>query len=682
MPLHFLHPEYFWFLLFLLIPIIIHLFKFKPYKKIYFSNVQLLKNLNTEYKKKSKLKKLLLLLLRLLALSCLVIAFTQPYLPSENNSIKEAGSDKNLIIYIDNSFSMNGNSEKGIALEVAKNEAIGLVKSVPDHTKIKIYSNDINHILNPLTKNQAIARIQEIAPSPLRVKLSGKIQNILIDSKQKHTKGFIFSDFQKNQSDFDKISADSAIHLSFVPIEIQSSNNLVLDTCWFQTTNYRANSNQSLYVRVKNNSSQRMDGIPIELTINDQIKSIASVDVEPNSYQVAELRFNHQNNRFCKGKISIEDFPIVYDNQLYFSYQINEQSKILAVNQDENNKYLNNLFQTTDRYQFTNCSKSQIYNYSLSEYELIILNEISEIESGFNQLLQTYMQNGGTVLFVPGKTMNTSLNSFLKDISANQYLDLDTTTQKIAKIELNAELYNKAFEKIEKDARLPDVYKHYLLSKSSNSLSENLWQTAGGRELFNRTPLGNGNFYQLAMNFNKEWTNLMTHPVFIPSILNLGNSSDPLRPLYFETGKNTAIKILKTNSFINDIQFHLINHELRSDVILQKLMHPAKGQVLYTHDQIRHAGNYDVVANDSVLQVSSFNYSRDESSDNFYSFNDIQAKIKTLGLNFSSFSLQKMKLSELYNEQRKGRQMWKIFILFSCLLFIAEGLMQNPKTKN
>jgi Na+/H+ antiporter NhaD/arsenite permease-like protein len=66
----------------LAIPVIIHLFNFRRYKKIYFTNVKFIAEIKQETKKQSQLKHLLILLARLLAITCLVMVFAQPYLPS------------------------------------------------------------------------------------------------------------------------------------------------------------------------------------------------------------------------------------------------------------------------------------------------------------------------------------------------------------------------------------------------------------------------------------------------------------------------------------------------------------------------------------------------------------------------------------------------------------------------
>ena len=54
----FLYPEFLWALSLIAIPIIIHLFNFRKFKKIYFSDISLLKEVKEETKSRSQLKHL------------------------------------------------------------------------------------------------------------------------------------------------------------------------------------------------------------------------------------------------------------------------------------------------------------------------------------------------------------------------------------------------------------------------------------------------------------------------------------------------------------------------------------------------------------------------------------------------------------------------------------------------
>ena len=77
--MQFKHPEILYFLFLLVIPILVHLFQLRRFKKEYFTNVKILKELSIQTRKSSKLKKWLLLVPPLLLLAPVIIAFAPPF---------------------------------------------------------------------------------------------------------------------------------------------------------------------------------------------------------------------------------------------------------------------------------------------------------------------------------------------------------------------------------------------------------------------------------------------------------------------------------------------------------------------------------------------------------------------------------------------------------------------------
>ena len=140
----FLFPQFLWALLLLIIPIIIHLFNFRRYKKVVFSNVSMLKEIETQSRKTKQLKKWLVLLTRVIALSSLILAFAIPYIPSQSGLF-----DRKLIsIYIDNSQSMLAEGESGQLFEDAKNKAREIIRNLPENAEIQIINNGLSFSSN------------------------------------------------------------------------------------------------------------------------------------------------------------------------------------------------------------------------------------------------------------------------------------------------------------------------------------------------------------------------------------------------------------------------------------------------------------------------------------------------------------------------------------------------------
>ncbi|NTW24218.1 MAG: hypothetical protein HGA37_05935, partial [Lentimicrobium sp.] len=138
--MQFINPSVLYALLAVLIPIAIHLFNFRKYKKVYFSNVSFLKELQQKTKKQSQLLHLLVLLMRILTIIFLVLAFAQPYIPSSKQSLP--GQISYVSIFIDNSFSMEASGSKGKLLEDAKIKAAEIAAAFRADDLFQLLTND------------------------------------------------------------------------------------------------------------------------------------------------------------------------------------------------------------------------------------------------------------------------------------------------------------------------------------------------------------------------------------------------------------------------------------------------------------------------------------------------------------------------------------------------------------
>ena len=137
--MQFKNPEILYFLFLLIIPILVHLFQLRRFKKQEFTNVKLLKELEVQTRKSATIKKWLLLVTRLLLLTALIFAFAQPYFPSEAQI--DSNKPEVRIFFIDNSQSMSANGVEGELHSQAKNMARELILKDNPGAKYLIFSN-------------------------------------------------------------------------------------------------------------------------------------------------------------------------------------------------------------------------------------------------------------------------------------------------------------------------------------------------------------------------------------------------------------------------------------------------------------------------------------------------------------------------------------------------------------
>ncbi|HNM26701.1 MAG TPA: BatA domain-containing protein, partial [Saprospiraceae bacterium] len=176
--MQFVFPYFLAALATLAIPIIIHLFYFRRFKKVYFTNVRFLKEVKEETSNRQKLRNLLVLLMRCLAIIFLVLAFAQPFIP-RSGAVKKG--EKAVSIFVDNSFSMNALSKDAALLELAKKRARDIVDAYPPSDRFQILTNDFEGRDQRLvSKEDALNRIEEIRTSPA----SRDLSKVLIRQQQ------------------------------------------------------------------------------------------------------------------------------------------------------------------------------------------------------------------------------------------------------------------------------------------------------------------------------------------------------------------------------------------------------------------------------------------------------------------------------------------------------------------
>src|SRR5690606_34094613 len=213
----------------LALPVIIHLFYFRRFKKVYFTNVRFLKEIKEETSNRQKLRNLLVLAMRLLALAFLVFAFAQPFIPQDQDVAK---GKKAVSIFIDNSFSMSALSQDVALIDKAKIRAREIVEAYAPDDEFQILTNDFEgRHQRMVSRDEALALIDEIKTGPADRELSrvfSRQQQILNSSGIDNHVVYHISDFQKNIADLENIK-DTLTEIELIPLQSVQEKNVSLD---------------------------------------------------------------------------------------------------------------------------------------------------------------------------------------------------------------------------------------------------------------------------------------------------------------------------------------------------------------------------------------------------------------------------------------------------------------------
>ena len=659
------NPQILYFLFALAVPIIIHLFNLRKNKVVYFSNVRFLKEIKSERKQKSILKQILILLSRLLALSAIILAFANPYIPNNNNLLNHA----NTVIYIDNSFSMDDISEKGRLLDVAKEKSLAIIENTDKSNKFWIITNDFNPKEN-LSKNKEESEkyILDIQSSPI---IRSK-QDILEKQKSLFSGDatiFMISDFQEsstNLSFLDKL--DSSQHLVLVPLEKQINTNISIDSCWMESPINRVDKKMIIKLKISNHANKDISDIILNLEINQQHKTQQNISLLANQSKEVELFFSAENN-INNGIISIEDHPITFDNTFYFSFKIDSKIDVCQVYEDYENKNIDRVFELEDIIEYSKLSINQMNYNKIKDQELIIINELSGFSSGFTNSVYNYLVNGGNVCIVPIKEANiNNYNDFLNKINTDIISKINDHNIKVNHLNQKHSIFNNVFnsDKLQKNINLPSINYYYTLVNKHNTIKKNILTLETNNAFLNSYEVGKGEVYLFTSPLSDENNNFAKHALFVTSFFNMALNSVKSDILYYTIFRNQEIKLPKTNKLKQNI-FHLKSE--KKDIIMDYTS-KNDSRYLLTHNQIDKAGHYNLLQEDQILNTLSFNYSREESNTKQYEFSEIKEFIKSNNLaNINLFNTNKS-IKNNIKSINNSKEYWKMLILIA-ILFIS-----------
>lgn len=677
--MNFLFPTFLIGLLAIAIPIIIHLFNFRRYKKVYFTNIQFLKELKQESDSRSKLKEWLILLTRILAISCLVIAFAQPFIPNQTKTQQETTTA--ISVYVDNSFSMESTNKHGNLLENAKRYAREIVNTFQTNDYFHLLTNDFEGKHQRfLTKEEFIESLDEIKISSASKKLNEVLkrqQDFLLNGSSKNKRIFILSDFQKNAYCINKTDIDTNTLINYVPILASEKNNVYIDSAWFDSPVQQFGTKQIIHATIVNQSNKDIENGSLKLYINEAQVSLTSFDIKAGNKKDITMSFTIKSKNIHKGKLKIEDYPIIYDDIFYFSFNPQTIVHSLVINGKDSKTlpYFKSLMQNDSLFHYSENFETSIDYSSFSKTNIIILNELSALPSGLTSELQKFVQNGGSLVIFPSKTLDlNSYNLAFQQLHIPQIQKLDTTNIKTQVIDYEQDLYQGVFEKFDQSIDLPKVFEHFKFLKTTNSSSQNLVTLQNEDFLIAINKFEKGNIYLFSIPSDPSSSNFLKHALFVPTLIRMSIMSLKPTPIYYKTANNEVIYLNHISDF-SDNPLHIIKDDKKTDVIPEHRS-IQNNVILFTQNQIKEAGYYNIFEKANIIKDLAFNFNRKESDMRFLSPDDLQQQIdETHFKNIKIIVPDEKSLTKALQDSTDGKKLWKLFLILAIIFLATEILI-------
>ena len=667
--MHFLYPAFLFALVSLAIPVLIHLFNFRKYQKVYFSNVQFLKQINEQQSSRRNLKERLILATRLLALTFLVFAFVRPYI--NNGHAINANTQQAISVFVDNSYSMQTLNSEGSLLDQAKQKAKEIASAYGINDRFQLLTQDFEgrhqRLLSRDEFNDAVDAVK-ISPQSRNLQQIINRQQSLLGMQANAVKSiYVISDFQKNISPIQALKSDTGIRINFVQLKASKLHNVAVDSVWLLSAIHRPGESEKLVVRLHNYADAKAEKIPLKVLINKEQKALGSYSVNSRSTQNDTLSFSGLQAGWQQGKVSLQDNPVTFDNDFYFSFNVKQQMPVLLVDDGTANPYLKAVFGTDKFFDVKDVPAGNIDYAGLSHYPLIVISDIKAISAGLAQQLKSYVAKGGSLVVFP--SVDADINSYralLQSMNAPYPNKLQTEATKVSSINLQSQVFKNIFDSYPQNPDLPVLKKYYQLASSNNI--QNLMSLPGNSPFLTENSSGKGKVYVSAVALNDDFSNLQRHALFLPVLFRIALLSGHDQPLFYTIGQNEAIEVPP----IQTSEKQLLKLVKDSISIIPDVRQQEGSTLLYLSDEVQQTGTYNLQKQDSTVAVLAFNDSRSESDLTYLTPANLA---KILPKSGSILQAGTASLKNAVTDINIGLQLWKLCIILTLIFLAAEILL-------
>jgi len=428
----------------IVIPLLIHFLSRRRIKIVDFSSLRFLMVMQKSKLRWLKILELLLLIIRMLILALIALAFARPALTGKHAASHAPAS---AVILIDDSPSTERLSPGGAVFDDIKRgvgEIIDMLKAEDDITLITLSGQPvINGPYSDFQRAREVLNSFQPQPSPPNFREGlRKASDMLAESHNLNREIYVFSDFQPGRwwdTSFETVINPDYRYFA-LKFAVDKSENVGIEKIEFPPQLLAPGEEFEIDASIKNYDDKAVQSRLLELFIDGAKRAQTSVDLKPSAIANARFTITPDQPGYHNGYFELEDDDFSPDNRFYFNFDIPRKISVLGVAETpEAIRILYNIIGRTQTgyIDFSGVNVSGFSRQNLSDYDVIILNDISALSPVyFNSLIDFIGSGGGLFIIFGGNSNVESYKSFLEDKAG-----LITGGKVTASIESNPDAY-------------------------------------------------------------------------------------------------------------------------------------------------------------------------------------------------------------------------------------------------
>ncbi len=696
----FLNPLVLFGLLAATIPVLIHLLNLRKLKKIDFSTLTFLKELQKNKIRKIKIKQLLLLALRVMIILFLVLAFARPTLKGISIGGTSSAAKTTAVFILDNTFSMSVVDNNGSYLNQAKETIKILLNQLQEGDEATLIL-----LSNPPSNG---AGISEIKPTSNLADFKKQVANveisyysgnlnvaiveaakILSGSQNLNKEIYVLSDFQKDRI-YEQSSISNLGEILNDKVKLYTFNysgkevfNIGIDNLKVNTQIFEKDKPINFSVTVTNYSSKPAENTVVSLFINNKRSVQQSVNLNPGETKILTMESSVKSTGYINAFAEIEDDDIQQDNKRFTSFYIPGEIPIGVFTGETQDAKFVNLALTAGEDNTLKISEkniSQISSFDLNQFDVLILIGIDDFNNFTS--IKSFIKNGGGLFLMPGiKSSFENFRNALINIGLPEpggtVGKINSTNNEVTfeNADLNHPVFQNIFSKDKKKIESPKIYYHYKIN--SGVKGRDIISLVDGTSFLSEYKIGKGKVFLLNTAPALSWTNFPLKSIFVPlinkSVFYLA-SKDKIESTHLV---NSSINIDVSNQSLPQIKIDKPN---KSEEYINLNEQNNPNYVAYDNTNI--PGNYLVYSGSKIIDDFAINTNPLESVTKYLADDEFKEYLDKIDFKGHYIEVSKHDdPAKIIMQSRFGSELWKYFLFIALLLALIEMMVARNSKK-
>lgn len=683
------------------IPLFLHLFNLRQPQTVDFSSLDFVKELQESAVQRVRIKEWLLLALRMLAIACLVLAFSRPTLTGSLAGMGASVPTTHALV-VDNSLSMTADGEGGSYFEQAVRNSERVLETVEEGDEVLVWPTVPTSAESPEpVSNVGIARqaLSDLAP---RAGATSLAQAVVQASQAAARSGspqsvvYVASDFQASTlADSVASNVPDGVRVQLLPVETREHSNVGIADVTVTSRIAEVDQPVELEATLVNYGPEPLEDYVTSVYLEGERVAQATATLEPGLETTVSFTVTPQTRGWLAGAVAVEGDDVPVDDRHHFTLHVPEERRILVVRGDgQRTRYVDLALSSemiADRIAFrtSTIEEPELASTELGQYDTVLLVGPRSLSSGEVEALTRYVDRGGGLLLFPaGQAQAEDYNALFSALDAGTFrgfsgsLSGDQTVASFGRVDLEHPLFEGVFSqerREEASVEQPELY-HVMNFRPSGRSGQTLIELSNGFPFLHEARHGSGILLLMAVAPTRTWSDLPVRGLFIPLLY---------RSVYYLSASTSvageqlvagASNELRITGVAPEASLQLRGPEGMEITPEQRTLFGAT--LLQVGRSLTVPGVYDVVAGSTRVRRIAVNIDPTESDLRAAPLDEATKTLQsTTGARVHTLSTAETEdLTETLQTRQAGTEIWNVFLLLALLFLLAEMLVASRWT--